>query len=65
MAKASQTLAVHRLNELINHFMQLHKSDQYNGTEVGEKYSVNKENTRNMPHTGQLKDRHTQKAWTQ
>ena len=45
-AKANQTLAADGLNELIDHFKPLHKSDEYNRTEMEGKDSVNKDNTR-------------------
>ena len=55
MAKANQTLAVDRLNELADNVTQLYKSDQYNGIETEEKNSVSKDDAQNMPHTVQLK----------
>ena len=54
MVKANQTLGADGLNELVNHSTQLHKSDQYNRIEM-EEDSVSKENTRNMPNTGNTK----------
>ena len=61
MTKANQTLAADSLNEAIDHFMQLHKIDKYNRTEIEEKDIINKDNTRNMPHTGQMnKHRYTE-----
>ena len=49
MSKANQTLAGDRLNELINHFLQLHKRNQHNKTEMEEKEGVSMDDTRNMP----------------
>ena len=37
MAKANHTLAADRLNEPTDHFIQLHKSDQYDRKEMEEK----------------------------
>ena len=47
-------LAGDKPNELDDHFMQTHNSDQYGTTELEGENSASKDNTRNMPHTGQL-----------
>ena len=54
MAKASQTLEADRLNELSDHFMQLHKSNHYKKTEMKEKDIVNKDDTIDMQYIRKL-----------
>ena len=54
MANANQILEEDRLNELTEHFMQLHESDQYNRTEMEENDNVKKDNTINMQHKWKL-----------
>ena len=54
MAKAKQALTVDKLNQLVDHPMQFHKSDQCNRTEMEEKVSITRAKTRSMPHTWQL-----------
>ena len=57
-------LAVDRLNEMVDQFMQIHKGNQVNTTEMDEKNSVGEDNARTMPNTGQPTHKHTQITWT-
>ena len=53
--KAKQMSVADRLNEFPDHFIHCHKSHLYNRTEMVEKESVNRGDTRNMLYTRQLK----------
>ena len=54
--KVNQLLATDRLSELVDYFMEVHKSGPYNKTEMEEENSNSKDNARNMQHTGEVMD---------